>query len=888
MPDKKYVYLFADGAAEGQGDWRNLLGGKGAGLAEMTTLSIRVPPGFTLSTEACLTYYALGNRYPDGLWDEVLTALGCIERSLDATFGEPNNPLLLSVRSGARESMPGMMDTVLNIGLNDQTVEGLSAVSGDPRFAYDSYRRFVTMFSNVVMGVQHETLEALLNEAKAQQRAASDSDLSAEALRDLIAVMKARVQDVTGRAFPHRPWDQLRLSINAVFASWHNDRAAAYRRLNGIPDDWGTAVNVQAMVFGNRGEDSGTGVVFTRDPSSGEKYLFGEFLPNAQGEDVVAGIRDPKPLTALRHRFPGVHAELTQVCQRLEQHYRDMQDIEFTVQNGTLYLLQTRSGKRTAPAAVRIAVEMVHEGLIDSREAVMRVQPAQIDQLLHPMIDPQASLQILGRGLPASPGAASGQAVFTAEDAVRRHENGARVLLIRTETSPEDIRGMHAAQGILTARGGMTSHAAVVARGMGKCCIVGCRDLVINESAGYCHIGNQMVQAGDALTLDGTTGQIILGQAPLVEADLGGDFAELMKWADSFRRLAVRCNADTPEDADIARRFGAEGIGLCRTEHMFFAEDRLMAVRQMIVANTNETRQEALAQILPMQKNDFKAILRIMHGLPVTIRLLDPPLHEFLPQALEEIGELAAYMRRPAREVRRRVEDMRESNPMLGHRGCRLGITDPDIYCMQVRAMMEAACELKREGIEVELEIMVPLVGHVEELAIVKGHIQTAAEQVIQATGVRFAYLIGTMIELPRAVLTAGAIAREAEFFSYGTNDLTQTTLGLSRDDAGMFLPPYIDRQILQHDPFVVLDEEGVGELIHMGIERGRGTRPDLKIGICGEHGGEPLSVAFCHRADMDYVSCSPFRVPIARLAAAQAALCEAATDEIGTASHDD
>ena len=571
--------------------------------------------------------------------------------------------------------------------------------------------------------------------------------------------------------------------------------------------------------------------------------------------------------------------KLTQVCQRLEQHYRDMQDIEFTVQNGTLYLLQTRSGKRTAPAAVRIAVEMVHEGLIDSREAVMRVQPAQIDQLLHPMIDPQASLQVLGRGLPASPGAASGQAVFTAEDAVRRHENGARVLLIRNETSPEDIRGMHAAQGILTARGGMTSHAAVVARGMGKCCIVGCRDLVINESAGYCRIGNQMIQAGDALTLDGTAGQVILGQAPLVEADLGGDFAELMKWADSFRRLGVRCNADTPEDADIARRFGAEGIGLCRTEHMFFAEDRLMAVRQMIVANVDETRQEALAQILPMQKDDFKAILRIMHGLPVTIRLLDPPLHEFLPQALEEIGELAAYMRRPAREVRRRVEDMRESNPMLGHRGCRLGITDPDIYRMQVRAMMEAACELKREGIEVELEIMVPLVGHVEELVIVKRHIQAAAEQVIQATGVRLTYLIGTMIELPRAVLTAGAIAREADFFSYGTNDLTQTALGLSRDDAGMFLPPYIDRQILQHDPFVVLDEEGVGELIHMGIERGRGTRPDLKVGICGEHGGEPLSVAFCHRADMDYVSCSPFRVPIARLAAAQAALHEVATE---------
>jgi pyruvate,orthophosphate dikinase len=870
----KYVYLFANGIAEGKGAWRDLLGGKGGGLAEMTALGIRVPPGCTISTEACRAYYAAGNRYPEGMWDELLAALQNIEQAVGATFGDRRRPLLLSVRSGARESMPGMMDTVLNIGLNDETVQGLIHMSDNPSFAYDSYRRFITMFGNVVMGVPPAVLEELLEAVKKRAGVRTDSELSAQALQGLIVPMKERVQEVTGRAFPNRPWDQLRMSIDAVFTSWHNDRAVTYRRLHDIPDDWGTAVNVQAMVFGNRGEDSGTGVVFTRDPSTGEKYLYGEFLPNAQGEDVVAGIRDPQHITALRGLMPHVYAELVAVSQRLEHHFRDMQDIEFTVQEGTLYLLQTRTGKRTAPAAVRIAVEMVQEGFIDQRQAVMRVEPEQIDQLLHPMIDPQAELHVLGRGLPASPGAASGRVVFTAEEAVRRHEGGGRVLLVRNETSPEDIRGMHAARGILTARGGMTSHAAVVARGMGKSCVVGCRDLVINESSGYCRIGDQVIQANEFLTLDGSTGEVILGQAPLVEADLGGDFAQLMEWADGYRTLGVRCNADTPRDAEIARKFGAEGIGLCRTEHMFFAEDRIMAVRQMIVATSEAQRHEALQQILAMQKGDFKAIFQIMDGLPVTVRLLDPPLHEFLPDRDLDIGVLAGYMRRPVDEVRDRVKKMHESNPMLGHRGCRLGITTPEIYNMQVQAILEAACELQQEeGIAVQLEIMVPLIVDVKELEIVKRHIHAVAERVMRARGVRLPYLVGTMIELPRAVLTAGAIAREADFFSYGTNDLTQTTLGLSRDDAGMFLPHYIERGILAHDPFVVLDQEGVGELIRIGVERGRSTRPNLKIGICGEHGGEPRSIAFCHRINLDYVSCSPFRVPIARLAAAQAAL---------------
>jgi pyruvate, orthophosphate dikinase len=872
----KYVYLFANGVAEGKGAWRDLLGGKGAGLAEMTALGIRVPPGCTISTEACRAYYAAGNRHPDGMWDELQEALQKIEQAAGAVFGDRRRPLLLSVRSGARESMPGMMDTVLNIGLNDETVKGLIQMSDNPRFAYDSYRRFITMFGNVVMGIPHVVFEEMLDAAKKREGVRVDSELSAQALQELIAPMKARVQEITGRAFPNRPWDQLRLSIDAVFASWHNDRAVAYRQLHGIPEDWGTAVNVQAMVFGNRGEDSGTGVVFTRDPSTGEKYLYGEFLPNAQGEDVVAGIRDPQPINALRRLMPHVYADLVDVCQRLERHFHDMQDIEFTVQDGTLYLLQTRSAKRTALAAVRAAVEMVAEGLIDQREAVLRVEPEQIDQLLHPMIDPQAEVQVLGRGLPASPGAASGRVVFTAEEAVRRQESGVRVLLVRNETSPEDIRGMHAAQGILTARGGMTSHAAVVARGMGKSCVVGCRELVINEPSGYCRIGGQVIQANEFLTINGSTGEVILGQAPLVEADLGGDFAQLMEWADSYRKLGVRCNADTQNDAKIARKFGADGIGLCRTEHMFFNENRIMAVRQMIVAESESERHEALQQILAMQKGDFKDIFQVMDGLPVTVRLLDPPLHEFLPERDLDIGVLAGYMRRPVDEIRDRVKKMHESNPMLGHRGCRLGITTPAIYNMQVQAIMEAACELQQEeGIMVQLEIMVPLIGDVKELEIVKHHIHDVAERVMRAKGIRLPYLVGTMIELPRAVLTAGAIAREAEFFSYGTNDLTQTTLGLSRDDAGMFLPHYIERGILTHDPFVVLDQEGVGELIHIGVERGRRTRPDLKVGICGEHGGEPRSIAFCHRIDLDYVSCSPFRVPIARLAAAQAALQE-------------
>ncbi|MGQ4808899.1 Pyruvate, phosphate dikinase [Candidatus Entotheonellaceae bacterium PAL068K] len=884
MTRTKYVYLFANGVAEGTGEWRNLLGGKGAGLAEMMALGIRVPPGLTISTEAGLAYLAAGNRYPNGLWEEVLSALRKVERAAGTRFGDRRNPLLLSVRSGARVSMPGMMDTILNIGLNDTTVQGLVQTSSDPRFAYDAYRRFITMFGNVVMGVPHEAFEELLEEVKQRQGVQTDSELSVEALRGLIGPMKALVQDVTGRAFPSHPRDQLRLSINAVFASWHNDRAKTYRRHHHIPEDWGTAVNVQAMVFGNRGHDSGTGVVFTRDPGNGEKYLFGEFLPNAQGEDVVAGIRDPQPIEALNDLMPEVHAELVDVCRTLEAHFRDLQDIEFTVQEQTLYILQTRAGKRTAPAAVRVAVEMVHEGLIDQREAVQRVEPARLDHLLHPMIDPQASVQVLGRGLPASPGAACGRVVLTAEEAVLWQERGLRVLLVRYETSPEDIRGMFAAQGILTARGGMTSHAAVVARGMGKSCVVGCRELQIAAGAGYCRIGDQEIRAGDHLTIDGSTGQVILGQVPLIRADFGGDFAELMAWADQARTLGVRCNADTPHDAELARQFGAEGIGLCRTEHMFFAEERIMAVRQMIVADTAEQRHEALAQILPMQKNDFKAIFRVMDGLPVTIRLLDPPLHEFLPHTPEEIGVLAAYMGkgREVDQMRERVESLREANPMLGHRGCRIGITTPEIYKMQVQAIMAAACELTHAGIDVQPEIMVPLVGHVQELTLVRQHIEEMAERVMRQQGVQVPYLIGTMMELPRASFIADTIAQHADFFSFGTNDLTQTCLGLSRDDAGMFLPHYFECGIFEHDPFVVLDQTGVGELILIGMERGRRTRPDLKVGICGEHGGEPRSIAFCHRAKLDYVSCSPFRIPIARLAAAQVALQVHDAPEIG------
>ncbi|GIX46818.1 MAG: pyruvate, phosphate dikinase [Candidatus Tectimicrobiota bacterium] len=870
---RKYVYTFIDGVAEGKGAWRDLLGGKGAGLAEMTALGIRVPPGFTISTEACRAYFAAGNRFPEGLWEEVLAALGRVEAAMNLRYGDPARPLLLSVRSGAPVSMPGMLDTVLNLGLNDDTVQGLIAASGNPRFAYDAYRRFVTMFGNVVLGVPHEAFEKLLEAAKQRAGVEADHELPAEALKALIAPMKALIREKTGRDFPEAPSEQLRLSIAAVFASWYNDRAVAYRQLHRIPETMGTAVNVQAMVFGNLGDDSGTGVVFTRNPATGEKGLFGEFLLNAQGEDVVAGIRTPQPVSALRQAMPEVYAELEAVCQRLERHFRDMQDVEFTVQARVLYLLQTRTGKRTAPAAVRIAVDMVHEGLITQREALLRVEPEHIDQLLHPMVDPQATVTVIGRGLPASPGAACGQVVFSAAEAVRRHARGAAVILVRQETSPEDIRGMSAAAGILTARGGMTSHAAVVARGMGKCCVVGCQELSIHEEERYCQLGGHVIREGDILTLDGATGRVILGEAPLTTAELGAHFAELMGWADAHRRLGVRSNADTPHDAEASRRFGAEGIGLCRTEHMFFAADRIMAVRQMIIADDAAQRQQALRQIQAMQKEDFKAIFRIMDGLPVTIRLLDPPLHEFLPHTAEEIDALAAYMQQPAHALRQRVEALREANPMLGHRGCRLGITRPEIYKMQVRAILEAACELTRQGVQVLPEIMIPLVSHVQELAVIKRDVQEVAKQVLQEQGVTVPYLVGTMIELPRAALTAGAIAREAEFFSFGTNDLTQTCFGLSRDDAGSFLPYYLEHGILPEDPFVVLDEEGVGELVRVGVERGRQTRPQLKVGICGEHGGEPRSVAFCHRIGLDYVSCSPYRVPVARLAAAHAAL---------------
>lgn len=875
MKHKKYVYLFANGVAEGRDIGRDLLGGKGAGLAAMTALGVRVPPGFTISTEACRAYFEAGKRYPDGLWEEVLRMLSRVERSTGTMFGDCGSPMLLSVRSGARLSMPGMMDTVLNIGLNDNTVRGLARAAADARFAYDSYRRFLTMFGNVVMGVPYHIFEEILDDAKRREGVQGDGELSLEALRGMIKPMKTRIQEVSGRAFPSNPRDQLRMSIGAVFASWYNDRAITYRQHNGIPEDWGTAVNVQMMVFGNRAIDSGTGVVFTRDPATGEKRLFGEFLMNAQGEDVVAGIRDPRPLDDLRQILPDAHAELVKTCQTLEGHFRDMQDIEFTIEEGRLYILQTRAGKRTARSAVRVAVDMVHEKLLEPSDALQRIDPEQLAQLMHPMIDPEAAITVVGKGLPASPGAASGRVVLTADEAARQAAAGEAVLLVRRETSPDDIQGMYVAQGILTARGGMTSHAAVVARGMGKSCVVGCRELEIREERGSCRIGGVEVQVGDYLTIDGSTGQVILGRAPLVKADFGSDFAELMGWADQYRRLGVRCNADTPEDAAVARAFGAEGIGLCRTEHMFFAEDRLSLVRQMIIADAIEQRQAALDLLLPVQKADFKALFEVMDGLPVTIRLLDPPLHEFLPTTDLQIGALAAQMHRRPEEVKGRVNNLHEANPMLGHRGCRLGITTADIYAMQVQAILEAACELHRQGIDVQAEIMVPLVGHVKELRVVKRQLQEVAERVTETCGVRPTYEIGTMMELPRACFIADELAREAAFFSFGTNDLTQTCLGLSRDDAGSFLPHYIERGVLEHDPFAVLDQTGVGTLVEIGVERGRRTRPDLKIGICGEHGGEPQSIAYFHHTGLDYVSCSPFRVPIARLAAAQAALQE-------------
>ncbi|MCE1227395.1 MAG: pyruvate, phosphate dikinase [Geobacteraceae bacterium] len=882
---EKYVYFFGNGKAEGRADMKNLLGGKGANLAEMTSIGLPVPPGFTISTDVCTYYYANGETYPTSLNDEVEANLKQVEGIMDRVFGDAKNPLLVSVRSGARASMPGMMETILNLGLNDTTVQGIIAQSGDERFAYDAYRRFVQMYADVVMGMDKHALEHLLELKKAEKNVHLDTDLTAADWKDLVAQFKAKIKQDLGQEFPEDPKQQLWGAIGAVFGSWMNQRAITYRKLNNIPADWGTAVNVQSMVYGNMGEDCATGVAFTRDPSTGDNYFYGEYLVNAQGEDVVAGIRTPQPinnhqkkpgdLPSMEDVLPECYKQLADIRNILENHYKDMQDIEFTIEKGKLFMLQTRNGKRTATAAIKVAVDMVQEGLIDEKTAVLRVAPSQLDQLLHPSLDPKAEKKVIAKGLPASPGAAGGTVVFTADEAEELAKNGKKVILVRIETSPEDIHGMHAAQGILTARGGMTSHAAVVARGMGKCCVAGCGDIKVNYAdQSFVAKDGVVVKKGDMITLDGSTGQVMLGEVKTVPPQLTGDFGKLMVWVDQFRKLKVRTNADTPHDAKVAREFGAEGIGLCRTEHMFFDAERIAAVREMILAADVEGREKALAKILPMQKGDFIGLFREMKGLPVTIRLLDPPLHEFLPQEDKDINELAITMKVPAQTLKAKVEFLHEFNPMLGHRGCRLGITYPEIYDMQVRAIMEAACELvKNEGFSIVPEIMIPLIATVKELAVLKANAVKICDEVIAQYGVKLEYLIGTMIELPRAALTADEIAVEAEFFSYGTNDLTQTTFGLSRDDAGRFLPFYVDAGILPEDPFVSLDQNGVGQLVKMGCEKGRSTRPNIKLGICGEHGGDPESVIFCHKIGLDYVSCSPFRVPIARLAAAHAAL---------------
>ncbi len=881
----KYVYAFGDGQADGAGSMKELLGGKGANLAEMTSIGLPVPPGFTLTTEVCTAYYSNNRDYPTGLRDDVAKALSVLEQRMDKGFGDAENPLLVSVRSGARASMPGMMDTVLNLGLNDLTIQGVIRQSNDPRFAYDSYRRFIQMYANVVKGMNGDAFAKILAQKKKQQNVELDTELSAEDLQQLVSEFKLTYKESLGETFPEDPLQQLWEAIGAVFGSWMTPRAVTYRKLHAIPSDWGTAVNVQGMVFGNMGDDCATGVAFTRDPATGENYFYGEYLVNAQGEDVVAGIRTPQPINRDKHRdgdlpamedvLPDSYKQLANIRSTLEQHYKDMQDIEFTIEKGKLYMLQTRTGKRTAQAAIKIAVDMVAEKLITEKDAVLRVDPDQLDQLLHPSLDLNAEKQVIAKGLPASPGAASGQVVFNADEAEEQARLKKKVILVRIETSPEDIHGMNAAQGILTARGGMTSHAAVVARGMGKCCVSGCGDIKIDyEKQQLTTKSGQIIKRGDNITLNGSSGEVMLGVVPKIQPEVSGNFATFMGWADQFRRLKVRTNADTPRDAKVARDFGAEGIGLCRTEHMFFEGERIQAVREMILANDLDGRKQALDKILPMQKSDFIGLFREMKGLPVTIRLLDPPLHEFLPQTDDDISELANAVGIRFSEVKDHVENLHEFNPMLGHRGCRLGITYPEVYDMQVRAIMEAACELvKEEGFEIVPEIMIPLISHVNELKILRANAIRVADEVCADYGIKIGYLIGTMIELPRAALTADAIAREAEFFSFGTNDLTQTTYGLSRDDAGHFLPEYIKRGVLKKDPFVALDQRGVGELVKIGFERGRSTRPDLKVGICGEHGGEPSSVIFCHEIGLDYVSCSPYRVPIARLAAAHAAL---------------
>ncbi|OIN87426.1 MAG: pyruvate, phosphate dikinase [Alphaproteobacteria bacterium CG1_02_46_17] len=876
----QWVYGFGAGKSEGRADMKNLLGGKGANLAEMASIGLPVPPGFTITTEVCTYFYQNDKKYPDELIAQAMHSLAEIEASVGAQFGDAENPLLVSVRSGARVSMPGMMDTVLNLGLNDQTVEGLSKKSNDERFAWDSYRRFIQMYGDVVLEVAHHEFEGILEDYKRDHQLSNDTDITASGWKEIVAEYKALVQRELGRPFPQDPQEQLWEAIGAVFRSWMTPRAVTYRKINSIPESWGTAVNVQAMVFGNMGEDCATGVAFTRDPSTGENYFYGEYLINAQGEDVVAGIRTPQPLSkaarekegsslpSMEESMPVVYAQLNDVRGQLERHYKEMQDIEFTVQQGKLYMLQTRTGKRTAAAALKIAVDMVGENLISKEDAILRLDASALDQLLHPMLDPKAPREVIGKGLPASPGAASGIAVFSADEAEKRGHDGADVILVRVETSPEDIHGMHAARGILTTRGGMTSHAAVVARGMGRPCVAGAGAIQIDMKSKVMIAGGVEIAEGDLITIDGTKGEVIKGRVPTLQPTLSGDFATVMGWADAVRRMGVRANAETPLDAKVARDFGAEGIGLCRTEHMFFDPARIQKVREMIFAENEAERRKALESLKPSQSGDFLELFQIMKGLPVTIRLLDPPLHEFLPHEKVDIESFATTAKIPVDRVYRRLNELKESNPMLGHRGCRLGMTYPEIYEMQVEAIFAAALK-----VDVIPEIMIPLIATRKELSVLKTMTDDVASRVYVRDGKALPYIVGTMIELPRAALMAGDIAEEAEFFSFGTNDLTQTTLGMSRDDAGSFLPFYVDRGVFAKDPFVSIDQEGVGQLIGIACERGRKTRADIKLGICGEHGGDPDSIDFCERAGLDYVSCSAFRVPIARLAAAQAAL---------------
>lgn len=871
----KFVYFFGNGKAEGNAKMKDLLGGKGANLAEMTSIGIPVPAGFTITTETCDLFYKNGKKWPLGLEQQIRENMAKLEKAMGAKFGDRDNPLLVSVRSGAAASMPGMMDTVLNLGLSPEVVQGLIIKTENERFAWDAYRRFMQMFGDVVMEVDHDAFEHELEDVKRKRGVKNDTDLSAADLKEVVTRYQAVIRKHTGEDFPTDAYEQLRKSINAVFNSWNNPRALRYRQLNEIFGLLGTAVNIQAMVFGNMGDTSGTGVCFTRNPSTGENKFYGEFLVNAQGEDVVAGIRTPMPLDQMSKTWPAIYKQLVAVRTKLENHYCDMQDIEFTIQEGKLYILQTRNGKRTAAAAVRIAVELVKEKKISQDAALLRVDPRVLDQLLHPTFNPKQSRTKIVRGLPASPGAATGRVVFNAEDAEAWTAKGEKVILVRIETSPEDIGGMFAAKGILTARGGMTSHAAVVARGMGKCCVAGAGDVVINYARKEFRVGNTVVKEGDWISLDGSLGEVYQGKLETVDPELSGEFAKLMTWADGVRKLKVRTNADTPADSKVARKFGAEGIGLCRTEHMFFEGDRIIAVREMILSDDLAGREKALAKLLPMQRGDFEGIFEAMNGLPVTIRFLDPPLHEFLPHEEENQKEMAHVLGVSVEKVRQKVSALHEFNPMLGHRGCRLAISYPEIAKMQARAVMEAACNVKKKGIKVFPEIMIPLVGMKKEFELLKQDIIAVVDQVFKDKGVKIPYMIGTMIEIPRAAIIADKIAEGAEFFSFGTNDLTQMTLGFSRDDAGSFLGAYVEKGIFEKDPFQSLDQEGVGYLVQLGVEKGRKTRPELKVGICGEHGGDPASVEFCHRVGMNYVSCSPFRVPIARLAAAQAVVRE-------------